>query len=30
VRQDAQFFADGFSRRHEGISTQSRPGAKYF
>jgi hypothetical protein len=30
VRQDAQFFADGFSRRHNGISTQSRQGAKRF
>ena len=28
VRQGADFLADGFSRRHGGISTQRRKGAK--
>ena len=30
VRQRADFFADGFGRRHDGISTQRRRGAKKF
>ena len=30
VRQRADFFADGFGRRHNGISTQRREDAKDF
>jgi hypothetical protein len=30
VRQHAQFFADGFSRRHNRISTQRQTNAKNF